>query len=101
MRNAVFVVLVLCAAISPAATLHAADTKDCALTRYASLDLIGDPSRQLVAPVTIQDSQAYIVLSTSDAYSSLTESTVRRFSLQTRSVPIRMQVFKGGRIRQL
>jgi Aspartyl protease len=91
-RNGV-VVLSLCAAISPATTLHAAGTPDCTLKKYASLDLIGDPSRQLVVPVTIQDSPAYMILDTAHAYGSVTESAARRLSLQTHPAPNSMQVF--------
>jgi hypothetical protein len=81
--------------MSPATTLHAAATKDCALKQYASLDLVGDPSRGLVVSVTIQDLPAYMILNTSNAYGSVTESAVRRLLLQTEPVPSSVEVFAG------
>jgi hypothetical protein len=95
-RNGLLGVLSLLAAISSPSTLHAASTPDCNLKRYASLDLIGDPSLQLVVPATLQDSQVYMVVHTSHAYGSITESEVRRLSLATHPVPASMEVFAGN-----
>jgi predicted aspartyl protease len=90
-------VLLVLVALARATSLHATETPDCTLKKYASLDLAGDLSRSLVVPVTIQDSQVYMILNTSSGLSSITESAARRLSLQTHLLPSSMEVLSGGK----
>jgi hypothetical protein len=67
--------------------LRAAEQRDCRLKQYASLDLVEDPSKALVIPVTIQGTEAHMNFKAGNATSSVTEGAALRLSLHRQAIP--------------
>jgi hypothetical protein len=94
-KNIVAGILVIYALLYPAASLHAAEAKDCQLKRYASLDLSGLPGGYLLVPVTIQESRAFMILSTANVFSTITEDAAGRLGLRIKRMPFGAVVRSG------
>jgi hypothetical protein len=83
-KFSVHIIALLCVfGLSPAS--NAGEPTDCALKRLASLDLTDNGA--LLVPVTIQGTAAFMILNTSSAISTLTESAVKRLGLRTQPIP--------------
>jgi predicted aspartyl protease len=80
--------LLVFVALSPAASLHAAEAQDCSLKQYASIDLKESPNGHLLVPVTIEGTRALMLLNTDTLASTLSEAAVGRLALQTHSSSI-------------
>jgi hypothetical protein len=78
----------------------AAETKDCGLKRYASLDLVLVGDSYLLVPVMIQGTRAYMALNLASGFSSVTESAVNSLSLRETSIPKTLAVRADGRVVQ-
>jgi hypothetical protein len=87
--------LLICAVLFPATSLHSAEAKDCQLKQYASLDLSGLRSGYLLVPVTIQGSRAFMILNTAYPFSSVTENAASRLALQIHRIPFGAEVRFG------
>jgi hypothetical protein len=90
--------LLIWAVLFPATWLHAAEAKDCQLKQYASLDLSGLPNGYLLVPVTIQESRAFMILNTANAFSSITESAASRLALKINRMPFGAKVRSGEKL---
>jgi hypothetical protein len=96
MRNSVSAGIVLSSITLLANTPSvAADANKCGLTRYASLDLVLVGDSNLLVPVTIQNTRAYMALNMASPLSSVTEKVVRDLSLPTKSIPFNVGVHAG------
>jgi hypothetical protein len=73
--------LLICLAV-PGTFLSAAPAKNCHLTQYATLDLSVLPNGSLLVPITIQDSPAFMILDTANAYSVITDRSVGRLGVK-------------------
>jgi hypothetical protein len=76
----------------------AAETKDCGLKRYASLDLVLVGDGFVLVPVMIQGTRAYMALNLASGISNVTESAVNSLSLKAISMPNNIAVRANGKI---
>jgi len=83
--------------VYPTTSLHAAEAKDCQLKQYASLDLSVAPNGALLVPVTLKGSRAFMVLNTSNAFSTVTESAASRLALQVKTIASDMRMRAGAK----
>jgi predicted aspartyl protease len=96
-KNIVPGIFLGCVILFPTTSLHAAEAKDCQLKQYASLDLSGPPNGHLLVPVTLKGSRAFMILDTSNAFSTITESAASRLSLQVKNISSDMQIRAGSK----
>jgi hypothetical protein len=89
-KNIVPRILLICVVLCPTTSLHAAETKVCQLKQYAAIELSGLPNGNLLVPVTIQETHAFMILNTASAFSSITENAASR--LQSSNRFVRMHV---------
>ena len=86
MRRSPAAVIALFCVLGLSLTANAEEKKDCALKRFASLDLTGNGFR--LVPVTIEGSAEFMVLNTNTGISGLYESTVNHLGMPTQPVPL-------------
>jgi predicted aspartyl protease len=96
-KNIVPGLLLIYVVFCQSTSLHAAAVKDCQLKQYASLDLAGPPNGNLLVPVTLKGSHAFMILNTSSAFSTITESAASRLALQVKTIASDMQMRAGGK----
>lgn len=94
-KNSVSGILLIWLVWFPATALHAAESKNCQLKQYGSLDLSGQPNGYLLVPVTIQGSPAFLALNTASPFSSITEAAASRLGLKIRNIPFGVEVYSG------
>jgi predicted aspartyl protease len=95
-KNIVPGMLLIYVLLFPAPSLPHEETKDCRLKQYASINLLQIRNGYLLVPVTIQDSQAFMVLNTASAFSSITENAANRLELQTKPMPLGLKANLGN-----
>jgi hypothetical protein len=88
--------MLICVALFPAA-LRSAESKDCQLKQYASLDLPALPNGHLIVPVTIQGTDVFMLLNTISPFSSITEIAANRLGLQIHQMPFGVNVSSGAK----
>src|SRR5258708_18818541 len=95
-KNIVSGMLLIYVVLSPATSLHATEAKDCRLKQYSSLDLLELPDGLLLVPVSIQESRAFMILNTGNAFSAVTNSAAVRLALPTKLTPSGAEMSSGG-----
>ena len=96
-KNIVPGMMLIYLVLFPTITLQAAEAKDCQLKQYASLDLSGPVNGNLLVPVTLKGTQAFMVLNTASAFSTITEGSASRLGLQVKTIASDMQVRAGSK----
>src|ERR1700749_3583973 len=96
MRSPFFAAILSCIAVLAYAPSIAADNNQCGLKQFASIDLMTVRENQLLVPVVIQDTPAYMTLALSNAFSGIGESSAHDLSLAIQSTPANVGVRAGG-----
>ena len=96
-KNMALTLLSILLSLSSVTSLPAAQSQDCGLKRYASIDLVDSPRAKFLVPVTVEGTRGFMFLNTASPFSSMTESAANRLALQTRQMPSGAQVRSGGR----
>jgi Aspartyl protease len=86
-----------CTALFSWTSVSAAESKNCQLKRYTSIDFAGPPDGNLLVPVTISGTPAYMVLDLASPLSRLTPSAVNSLSLPTKPVPSQLGIHAGAK----
>jgi hypothetical protein len=81
----------------PTASLHSAESKDCQLKQYASLDLSVAPNGAFLVPVTLKGTHAFMILNTSNAFSTITPGAASQLALQIKTIASDMQMRAGAK----
>jgi hypothetical protein len=92
MRNLFFAAILTGIAVLAEAPSVAADNNQCGLKQFASIDLMAVGENQLLVPVVIQDTPAYMTLALSNAFSGIGENSAHDLSLAIR-LPLPMSEF--------
>jgi hypothetical protein len=95
-KDMVVPLILSCTALFAGTSVSAAENKNCQLKRYASIDFAGLPDGNLLVPVTIKGTPAYMVLDMASPLSSLTPSAVSSLSLPTKPVPSQLGIHAGA-----
>jgi len=88
-----YIALILLFAFAASLTTSSAvaDTRDCGLKQYASIDLEESANGHLLVPVTIDGTDTLMLLNTNTLTSTLTDTAVSRLSLKTHASSLRVE----------
>ena len=93
-----YIALILLFAFAASLTTSSAavaDTRDCGLKQYASIDLEESANGHLLVPVTIDGTDTLMLLNTNTLTSTLMDTAVSRLSLKTHASPLRVKKLSG------